>query len=448
VSERTRLGIAVRNPLSLCGAVVATASAVVFVVVVMLEVLGYVTNPYLGLLLFVVAPVVFIAGLLLIPMGIWRTRRRAARGIAPRGWPVIDLRDGRQRTVVAAVLGLTLVNIIIVSLAGYGGVHYMESSEFCGQVCHTTMEPQAVAHQSGPHARIRCAQCHIGPGVGAELDAKLAGTRQLFRLATNTVPTPVVSLRRPTRETCEQCHAPGLAVDDRLVLRRSYGNDEHSSESTTSLAMHLGRQPEGEAGSGIHGTVHLGSQIDYVAGDASAMTIPYVRLTLPDGTVREYVTKDITPEQKAGARRRMDCMDCHSRPAHTFSPAAGRAVDEAIAAGRMPRSLPFLRRDVVAALQVSYPDRAAALAGIERRLLDGGSSRQGADPGVLRQAVGEAQAVWSRHVFPAMRVTWGTYVTQLGHEDGPGCFRCHDDSHTAADGRVIRQDCALCHAMS
>jgi hypothetical protein len=58
-----------------------------------------------------------------------------------------------------------------------------------------------------------------------------------------------------------------------------------------------------------------------------------------------------------------------------------------------------------------------------------------------------AQDVWSRNVFPAMNVTWGTYVNQLGHVDGPGCFRCHDDNHKAADGRVIRQDCELCHAM-
>jgi hypothetical protein len=44
-----------------------------------------------------------------------------------------------------------------------------------------------------------------------------------------------------------------------------------------------------------------------------------------------------------------------------------------------------------------------------------------------------------------MKVTWGTYQSMTGHTDVAGCFRCHDESHKASDGRVIRQDCALCH---
>jgi len=48
-------------------------------------------------------------------------------------------------------------------------------------------------------------------------------------------------------------------------------------------------------------------------------------------------------------------------------------------------------------------------------------------------------------VFPAMNVSWGAHENNLGHMDFPGCFRCHDDQHKTADGRVIRQDCDLCH---
>jgi hypothetical protein len=29
--------------------------------------------------------------------------------------------------------------------------------------------------------------------------------------------------------------------------------------------------------------------------------------------------------------------------------------------------------------------------------------------------------------------------------DFPGCFRCHDDNHTAKDGKKISQDCETCH---
>jgi hypothetical protein len=46
-----------------------------------------------------------------------------------------------------------------------------------------------------------------------------------------------------------------------------------------------------------------------------------------------------------------------------------------------------------------------------------------------------------------MNVTWGTYPTHLGHEDFPGCFRCHDGSHAASDGRTISADCDACHTV-
>ena len=46
-----------------------------------------------------------------------------------------------------------------------------------------------------------------------------------------------------------------------------------------------------------------------------------------------------------------------------------------------------------------------------------------------------------------MNVTWGTYSNNIGHTDFPGCFRCHDENHSAKDGKTIPQDCELCHQM-
>jgi hypothetical protein len=53
-------------------------------------------------------------------------------------------------------------------------------------------------------------------------------------------------------------------------------------------------------------------------------------------------------------------------------------------------------------------------------------------------------------VFPDLKVTWGTYVNNLGHTDSPGCFRCHDGDHTTAQSanqKTITQDCSACHQM-
>jgi hypothetical protein len=67
------------------------------------------------------------------------------------------------------------------------------------------------------------------------------------------------------------------------------------------------------------------------------------------------------------------------------------------------------------------------------------------DQQVVEQAVRATQNVYARNVFPAMNVKWGTYPNNLGHVDSPGCFRCHDDEHKSKDGRLIGQDCTLCH---
>ena len=53
--------------------------------------------------------------------------------------------------------------------------------------------------------------------------------------------------------------------------------------------------------------------------------------------------------------------------------------------------------------------------------------------------------IYNTNVFPDLGVTWGLYPNNLGHQTFPGCFRCHDEEHKAADGKTITQDCSACH---
>ena len=54
-------------------------------------------------------------------------------------------------------------------------------------------------------------------------------------------------------------------------------------------------------------------------------------------------------------------------------------------------------------------------------------------------------AIYKQNIFPDMKVTWGTHPNNVGHNAYPGCFRCHDGSHNAKDGKSITQDCSTCH---
>jgi nitrate/TMAO reductase-like tetraheme cytochrome c subunit len=437
----------VNNPVSLVGMALATATSLLFLVLLLFDLLGYLTNPYIGLLVFVTVPALFIASLLLIPIGAWWSARRRREG-RDVSWPVIDLRQPRQRAVVLGVLALTFVNVLILSAAGVGTVHYMERTEFCGQVCHTTMEPEFKAHQVWPHSQVACVGCHVGPGVGSFVESKLTGSRQLYHVITGEiprpVPAPVRSLGRTT-DTCAGCHTANRPQGDKTRLIREYANDEANTETITTVQMHVGN-PAGGPGGGIHR--HLSLQIEYVASDDTRATIPWVRVVNARGGAKEYTAAGVSASLIASAtRRRMDCVDCHNRPAHTTFFTPERAIDAAIALGRIPRTLAFVRREAVAAVTADYADAAAANAAIATRLTDFYRARAGSDSALVQRAIAGTQDVWSHNVFPAMRVKWGTYPNHLGHVDTPGCFRCHDDEHKANDGTAIKQDCEMCHAI-
>ena len=439
--------------LSLAGAALTTVSAVLFLVVFLADLFGFHSNPYIGLVFFLVLPAIFLLGLALMPIGAWLARRRRRQGRAPQ-WPRLDLNDPIHRRAMVIVVVLTMANIVIVSLAAYRGIEYMDSVEFCGQACHTVMKPEFTAHQDGPHARVACVRCHIGPGATGFAKAKMSGTRQLVAVSFHTyarpIPTPVRTLS-PARDTCEQCHWPEKFHGDAIRRVYEYGEDEKNEESVTTLQVHVGGGSErlGMA-QGIHWHMNVANQVEYIATDDRRQVIPWVRVTDRFGGVREYAVDGVTPEQLAkGERRRMDCMDCHNRPSHGIASTPERAVNQRMAVDAIPKTLPFIRREAVKALKVDYPSEDAASAGIARALRDFYRT-QAADvtakrTGDIEKAVQATTNIYRRNVFPEMRVTFGTYPNHIGHVDSPGCFRCHDDDHKTRAGKAIGQDCEGCH---
>jgi hypothetical protein len=239
------------------------------------------------------------------------------------------------------------------------------------------------------------------------------------------------------------------------VIKRitEYAADEGNSETVTTLRLHVGGGSErlGVA-TGIHWHMNVGNQIEYVATDDTFETIPWVRLRDSAGAVREYRKPGVTDQQiAAGRRRRMDCMDCHNRPSHPIAASASRAVDASLAIGELPKSLPYIKRETVKALETPYESESAAAAGIARALDEFYRANYPEIHQTRRRDVDRAQqgalSIFQRNVFPEMRVTFGTYRNNIGHVDSPGCFRCHDDEHVADDGRKIGQDCETCHTI-
>lgn len=453
VAEIAVLAGALRNRMTAIGAALTTASALLFLILVALELLGFLSSPYVGIIVFVLVPTLFVIGLLLIPLGGWLERRRRQGG-SPPTWPKLDLKEPTTRRMLTFAAVATVVNLAILSMASYGAVQYSESREFCGAVCHDVMGPEHIALEAGLHARIECVACHVGPGAGAFLSAKLNGTRQLALIATGKyrrpIPTPIEGLPA-VQSTCEHCHAPDRFIGDKIKVFYEHADDEANTQTKTTVRLHVGGPISGtQGGLGIHWHMNRANVVEYVALDEQREKIPYVRVTTPQGQVREYFAEGTTAADIDGKpRKTMDCLDCHTRPAHAFAASPERVVDAAIGAGLISAKIPYVRREAVRALRAAYPSHDVAVAQIDRSIREAMNAKlpHAFDEAELRNAVAVTQSLYTHNVFPSMKIDWGTYRNQLGHTTSTGCFRCHDESHKTRDGLAIRQDCELCHVM-
>lgn len=435
--------------LSLAGSAIVTTAVLSFLFVLPLQMRGHVDNPYIGIIVFVILPVVFFAGLVLIPIGIYLGKRRLQKDLVPHEF---DRKATLRR--LAWFFGVTtLLNIIIGTQLTYRAVEHMETPQFCGQACHS-MSPEFAAYQNSPHSRVACVECHVVPGAAGWIASKKAGTRQLIETIFNSYRRPIPSALEsnrlvPAAETCENCHWPEKFGSARLRVVTHYAEDEKNTRTQTVLMMMVG----GSKFSGIHGK-HFGPgiQIRFAAADAERQGIPWVEYRdNSTATVHTFVSDGAKPDSyKNLPVYQMQCVDCHNRPTHTFElPEHG--MDSALALGELSSTLPFIKKKGVELLKANYSSQKEAaeklpmaLADFYRQNYPDLSNTRSQD---IQQTAHSILAIYNRNVFPELKVTWGTYPNNLGHTDFPGCFRCHDGSHAEAGGATINQDCGACHEL-
>ncbi len=453
----------IRNAISLLGTIITTVSAMLIISLFGIELAGFEGGPYLGILAFVILPSIFVFGLLLIPLGVFLERRKMAKAIAEGKpiptFPVFDLNNPRTRKFGVVFLALTTVNVVILAVGTYKGVEVMDSTKFCGTTCHSVMSPEYTTYQRSPHARVRCVECHIGPGASWFVKSKLSGSWQMVAVALNLYPRPIaapVENLRPARETCEQCHWPTKFVGERLKVISHFTDDEQTKENKTVLLLNVGGTQAKAGASGIHWHVGPGVEIRYLA-DKKRENIADVELKMPDGSTKTFKAPapKVAGEGAAAAApsgekvwRRMDCIDCHNRPTHIYGTADGQ-LDGALAQGMIDPSLPFIRREGLRLLKETYASHDEA----KVKIPEGLKAFYAKDfvqvaqqkAAAIDTAGAELVRIYTTNVFPQMNIKWGTYPNFLGHDSAPGCFRCHDGDHKTDKGEEISQECNLCH---
>ena len=438
------------NPVSLAGGAITSASGVTMIGYWLVELFGRPNdNPYLGIIFFLLLPALFIAGLVLIPIGIFiRHRKLRKAGLIPAQFPKIDLNDRIFRHGLDIVLVATIVNLLVVAMASYRGAAYMDSPQFCGQSCHV-MHPEYTAYKISAHSHVDCVACHIGAGAKSYFAAKVNGTKQLVEVSLNRYPTPIespVQNLRPARDICEGCHTPARFIGEKLLVKSTFADDEKNTETQTVVVLHLGGRDSLSHLTGIHG-VHLG-HIEYVSTDPTRTTIPWVQKRNADGSETVFATADAGSGVPNGERRVMDCIDCHNRAAHTFVTPED-AINRAMAEGAISPDLPWVHKEGLELLKANYASEEEASQKIPSQLQAFYSSQHpdvmASKAAQVKSAADQLVTLYSENVFPYMKVTWGTHPNHIGHMSYPGCFRCHDGSHAAKDGTSITQDCAACH---
>jgi hypothetical protein len=447
-----------KNPISYFGLVIFLSFLVITILSFFWGIFAGGSNPYVGILTFIVFPFLSLIGIFFVFLGtLIEGKRRKEKMGESFPYPVLDLNNERHRKnfAIGFVVFLLLCSLFVV--LGYNAFNFTESVAFCGKICHKVMQPEYSAYLNSPHAKVTCVECHVGKGVSWYVKSKLSGAGQVVAVLTNTfprpIPTPVKNLR-PARETCEECHWPSKFYGAQLIQIPFYKLDENvSGEQISFLVKTGGGTPSLGENSGIHWHMIVNNKVEFIAEDEKNQNINYVKVTNKDGVEKEYFSKDFMDKKdlaRKGKLHKMDCMDCHNRPTHIFTP-PDRAIDFAIRSGAINKDIPFIKKVTYESVTKNYKNNDEASIQIKNFINDYYSKNY---PHIYKEKNDEIEKIaqitvdiYNRTVFPYMNVDWSTYPENIGHKNWRGCFRCHDDSHISEDGKIISKDCTLCHTI-
>jgi hypothetical protein len=449
-----------RNWLTIIGSIIAGINLAIIIVLFIISSVFDMESTNLGLFIYVVLPGFMILGLLIIPIGMIRERRKQNK-LADRSeakFPRIDLNDPRHMNAFVIFTISTVIILFLSTLGSFEAYHMTESVEFCGTLCHKVMEPEHTAYMKSPHANVACVECHVGSGASWYVKSKISGLHQVIAVLTNDfsrpVETPLHDLR-PARETCEKCHWPQKFYSRSLTTKRYFLADSLNSEWDISLQMKTG--PEFSAlglKEGIHWHINPAVSIEYISENDKRELIEYVKYTdKTTGKVHIYHDESIQVSDSAFAaseKRTMDCIDCHNRPSHNYnSPTV--YFDKAMLTGAISRQIPFIKKVAMGILTEKFTDRDTALMKIEEGINNyyksDYSEFYATNKALVDSSIIAIHEGFSQNTFPAMKVSYDKYPEHIGHLETEGCFRCHNDQFKSEDGRVISKNCNLCHTI-
>jgi hypothetical protein len=450
------------HPISTVGGYMATFGTISGAIYTVMTILYGSENAYAGIIFVSVVPTTFFGGLILVPLGIYlefRRRRKQDPSLGEKPLSAILQNLSGESDVRNRIITFVMfsgANVVLTMGIFVASLNYLDSPSFCGQLCHTVMQPEYTTYQRSPHARVPCVDCHIGPGASWFVKSKISGIRQVYAVLAKTysrpIPTPIEQLR-PARDTCEQCHWPEKFHQDKLKVITHYKNDRNNTKYYTALLLKVGGpEAEGAPATGIHWHVSRGNRVIYASEKGERKDIVWIRFERNGQPPVEYrfTGSSLSDAQIAALpKRTMDCVDCHNRPTHIY-----RTADDGLETmfARFPnlQNVPYLKKAASEVLGQHFSADAIRNGEVRESLLGwyGAHPEEKPDPRLLKLAAEKVQEIYGYNIWPRMNITWGTYPNHIGHTvASPGCLRCHGNDHVTAEGKAVRADCRLCHTI-
>ena len=209
-------------------------------------------------------------------------------------------------TVAGYAVGLAIGVAVVLT---YGAMEASSTPAFCG-TCHV-MEPYYESWQASSHAEIACVDCHIPPGITAELRKKYEALSMVARYFTATYGT------NPWTEVedsaCLECHERRLLTGTVLFGDVLFDHGPHLSELRRGKRLRC---------TSCHSQIVQGSHITVTAttctlchfkdqpagtGSARCQLCHQVPTQLVDAEGLAFDHSDV-------ARFGMDCLSCHNPP--------------------------------------------------------------------------------------------------------------------------------------
>ncbi len=208
-------------------------------------------------------------------------------------------------TVAGYAVGLAVgVGLVLT----YGAMEASSTPAFCG-TCHV-MTPYYESWKASNHNQIACVECHIPPGITAELRKKYEALSMVARYFTATYGT------NPWAEVedsaCLECHERRLLSGTEVFGNILFDHGPHLSELRRGKRLRC-TSCHSQIVQGSHITVTATSCTlchfkDQPAGQGTA------RCTLCHQVQRLAATEGLAFDHGEVARFGMDCLSCHNPP--------------------------------------------------------------------------------------------------------------------------------------